>query len=557
MKKTSIDWSKWKDFLTRFSWFRSKDLWDPKEAQKTLKWLENSYAKGDAALYHQRPNLAVVEFCPVPLPTRVLDLFPPSLSTRNLDVRLITTNTEDRGVYVTLSHTWGSEHKLKLTANTLRTMTEGIEFTSLPQTYQHAIIVSRSLGFRYLWIDALCIIQDDEKDWLHEAARMASVYRESSCTISTHAASNDNDGFLHLDRREGGSISLLVTASHLSQRGWVFQERILSRRLLHFTSGGLFLEDASGFKTPDGKTPATELYDPWKDNKLNVEDSQHDPCGWYRLIESFTSCRLTFEMDRLPAVMGLTQFLENNPSEDNYIWGIWSRSMHQGLIWMNVDREPKKLAHTPGSANIAAPSWSWGSWTGRVRFPDHLASCKAECTLENPEVESNNNFREPAEAQAVEQTPLTITLSTRIITLQNVKILRNRTTKYFVGAEFYHSVMDKGLSFVSLDGVRDEDVQFARLTLALVAHHHNIEKMMLDDDLIEIHTWVHYFLLLSASEDAASVFRRVGVAASKWDGGSVYGNVDFPNVVDTSKPVLNPKTQEMFAGAELATIMLR
>lgn len=76
MEKT-FDETKWKKFLWKIGWLKLNDVWDPKEAQQTLRWLKNSYAKGDAALYHQRPNLGLPEICPVPLPTRLLDLGPP------------------------------------------------------------------------------------------------------------------------------------------------------------------------------------------------------------------------------------------------------------------------------------------------------------------------------------------------------------------------------------------------------------------------------------------------------------------------------------------------
>lgn len=457
----------------------------------------------------------------------------------------------------------------------MRSLASGIAFGSLPRTYQDAVIVSRSLGFRYLWIDALCIIQNDKQDWLQEAAKMASVYHQSSCTISTHAASDDDHRFLNLKHRREGNISLLVTASHLSQRGWVFQERILSKRLLRFTSKGLFLEDASGFKKPDGKTPATDFYDPWKDNKQNLEDSHHDPCGWYRLIERFTACRLTFDTDRLPAVMGLAQLSMQSLDDGGYLWGLWSRSIHQGLLWINVDEEARKLAHEPGSANKAAPSWSWGSWTGRIKFPDRLSSFKAEFTLVDPKTETSNNGRDIAEPvpRAAEQDPPYMMLKMRITRLQNLNfVLRSRISRLFMGVDFYYSMTDKGLDWASLDGETDkQDIKFDQVTLALVAHHHNIETFTMEEDLVEEHIWSHYFLLLSPFEndnEMGQKYRRVGVAAStwlfqssrgavsRWEFHSARENMEFSNSFDHSTPVIHPKARDIFEEAELATIML-
>jgi len=152
---------------------------------------------------------------------------------------------------MTLSHRWGSKHHLRLTKSNLGELQEGIMFWSLPKTYRDAAIVTTQLGYRYLWIDALCIIQDDPQDWLQESAKMCTIYRNSCCTIFAHTSSCDDDGFLE-PRLDLSRDSL----STINQRGWVFQERILSRRILHFAYGDVFFEDASGIYTShllDGK----------------------------------------------------------------------------------------------------------------------------------------------------------------------------------------------------------------------------------------------------------------------------------------------------------------
>lgn len=374
---------------------------------------------------------------------------------------------------------------------------------------------------------------------------MASVYRKSSCTISTHAAYDDNEGFLHVRQRRGQSVSRLVTASELSQRGWVFQERILSRRLLHFTAEGLFLEDASGFLKPDGSTPAMELHNPWRDNKINLEDSHHDPCGWYRLIERFTACRLTFETDRLPAVLGLSKCLGEQLDDGHYLWGLWSRSIHQGLLWMNVDQSSKKLVHGQDSANGMAPSWSWGRWTGRVWFPDHLSNCEAHCTLINFETGTSTiSYGGVLPAQGY---PPHIKLNLRIINLEDIKIVRKHAPAHFMGGEFYHSIADKGLDWVSVDGEKNVDVEFAQLTLAVVAHHHDVEKYQDDDSAMERDTWAHYFLLLSPSENDMFSYRRVGMGASSWQ-------CARPSGTPTSEPEFSYRIRDLLGQAKLRTI---
>lgn len=117
----------------------------------------------------------------------------------------------------------------------------------LPETLNDAIIVTRYLGIRHLWIDALCIIQDDPVDWSQEAGKMGEIYMNASCTIAAHSASHADDGFLAKSLalvtpvRLGSEqpwVSLPghhrsdIDKSHLSSRGWVFQERLLSQRTI-------------------------------------------------------------------------------------------------------------------------------------------------------------------------------------------------------------------------------------------------------------------------------------------------------------------------------------
>jgi hypothetical protein len=67
-----------------------------------------------------------------------------------------------RGQYLTLSHRWGGTNMSTTTKALLEDHTRGIGFNYLCKTFQDAIIITRKLGFQYIWIDALCIIQDSE-----------------------------------------------------------------------------------------------------------------------------------------------------------------------------------------------------------------------------------------------------------------------------------------------------------------------------------------------------------------------------------------------------------
>lgn len=200
-------------------------------------------------------------------PTRLLDLGDQKFDSFG-DVRLI--SQRSGLLYVALSHRWGSSQHLTTTRSNLSQHMLGIRFAELPKTFRDSISVARYLGVRYLWIDALCIIQDDKIDWHREALLMGNIYQGALCTIAVHDALDDSAGFLEDSLRPPSSISLgsvhdgtdstvslrsnfraSVEKSGLSRRGWVLQERFLSTRTLHFTKKSIFFEDGRGVTTEE------------------------------------------------------------------------------------------------------------------------------------------------------------------------------------------------------------------------------------------------------------------------------------------------------------------
>ncbi|KAJ4377204.1 hypothetical protein N0V83_000027 [Neocucurbitaria cava] len=154
----------------------------------------------------------------------------------------------------------------------LRTRQDGISLGSLPKTFKEAIICCRKLGLPYLWIDSLCIVQDDKDDWERESGHMDSIYYNSTLTLAA-TNSPDSSGGLFIPRRPHdypyGDIVTLPTsfgghngqayvttstwgvygppASDLANgilrsRGWIMQEKYLARRTLHFLAGQMVWE---------------------------------------------------------------------------------------------------------------------------------------------------------------------------------------------------------------------------------------------------------------------------------------------------------------------------
>ena len=106
-----------------------------------------------------------------------------------------TAKAKPEGPYLTLSHCWGQVSLTKLLKVNLEEFL--IRVPALPRTFVEAILASRKLGARYLWIDSLCIVQDDLDDWRRESSLMYEVYKNALCTIAATASSDSRGGLFY------------------------------------------------------------------------------------------------------------------------------------------------------------------------------------------------------------------------------------------------------------------------------------------------------------------------------------------------------------------------
>jgi hypothetical protein len=198
------------------------------------------------------------------LPLRVIDVGAPGIEGAYSDP-FLSVGTNRPGRYATLSYRWGGSLTLKTELFTLESRKASLPLDSMPRTFQDAVNVTRRLGIRYLWIDALCIVQDSLQDWQEQSAIMGQIYADAWLNISVNGASDPQSGFLKkrniLEIRScrhpsllGDSTSLGTAAANvakaicpnaprhdqvlyrdvLNSRGWILQERVLSKRTLHF-----------------------------------------------------------------------------------------------------------------------------------------------------------------------------------------------------------------------------------------------------------------------------------------------------------------------------------
>lgn len=214
------------------------------------------------------------------LPTRVIDV-------TYKNPRVVESRGES-GLYIVLSHCWGKSKTLVTDTSTLPERKSGIEFQLLPKTFQDAIVITRRLGYQYLWIDSLCIVQDSHSDWEREASLMGAYYGQAHLTISATSADGDHIGFLNartprvsasveltlaLPNSEIGRIYITleppnavagafyrnVERSPTNKRAWILQERALSRRILHFGKEQIFWECGGFALSEDGSSHSQSL----------------------------------------------------------------------------------------------------------------------------------------------------------------------------------------------------------------------------------------------------------------------------------------------------------
>ncbi|KAK6956144.1 hypothetical protein Daesc_001416 [Daldinia eschscholtzii] len=271
-----------------------------------------------------------------PLPTRLLHIG----SKEGDPIRLHDTS-ECYGRYVALSHRWGSERTFTTSQETLSSRRQGIPFCELPQTFQDAITVSRALGLDYIWIDSLCIIQDDPEEWRSESLRMKDVYSNATLVISASRSTSDLTGFLS-PRKTGEIITIAnheigksstihiqqvinsltpyddsLRTEPLHKRSWALQERYLATRILFFASHQMFWECKTLSLAEDGRRLETPRHrvdqlipikmDTAKNWMSEEEFKSHK--SWYSMVERFMFCGITYHSDRLPALSGLAQSL--------------------------------------------------------------------------------------------------------------------------------------------------------------------------------------------------------------------------------------------------------
>lgn len=303
--------------------------------------------------------------------------------------------------YIALSYCWGDAVSVKTTFDSLEKMKSGFSISELPQTYADAISLARELEIQYLWIDALCIIQDCHEDWEKESAKMAGIYTKAHLTIGAASSKSVTQPFLHrndpnesqiskdytqvfrkrIDDKQGSfllkarlipecgihskwqeSPAQRLPSEPWSRRGWTLQEQLLSTRMLSFSLAemqwtcqeAVLCECRSklNHRRLFGQKPLSQI--------ARASDAFR---FWHKVVENYSIRFLTNPKDKLTAVSGIAAIIQQM-TQSRYTAGLWVDNIDLGLLWRRAATPTMK----PSRSEYIAPSFSWASIDGEVDY---------------------------------------------------------------------------------------------------------------------------------------------------------------------------------------------
>ena len=355
-------------------------------------------------------------------PTRLIKIEPlPS------GFQLFLDTTSRLETYITLSYCWGSKRPLRLLKSNLAKFVVHIAWESLPQVFKDAVVATSYLGIGFLWIDALCIIQDSQEDWYEQSTKMSEVYQNAWCNLSALDTEDSTEAmispriakdhapiFLYSECEDGPPqrYNLIqsdwwtqgVERAAVNRRAWVLQERLLARRILHFGRNQLFWEckvlraceqwpagrlltDRQGWDPSYAHRLAQMITvgdgsqtQPFHQKNDRMKRSSEMNFVWGCILHRYTACNLTMPGDKLVAISGIVKQLQQAQS-DEYFAGLWKREFIHSLLWLYPHGGRRPVTYR-------APSWSWASLEGEAENHRPCTDCVAMASMESVKISS-------------------------------------------------------------------------------------------------------------------------------------------------------------------------
>ena len=308
--------------------------------------------------------------------------------------------------YTALSYIWGGVQQIQYTSNTQARLERqgGLaeRAAKLPRTVRDAMLLTSSLGLRYLWVDALCIMQDDPVRKGVLIPQMANIYGGATVTIVAAAGENSEAGLLgigvlprskaqHIETVQGLRLATVlsvfddvtpledINGSKWNTRGWTYQERMLSRRLLFVSDTQISFicnhpEHAPCFEDTheiqsDNKDDPNEWDRSWG-SRRDEHDWKHlllDKDEWWKTystaVTAYSGRNLTFEADIINAFEGIVEHLRTQRPIHTAFNNL-DTELDYSLLWEPI----RYVTRRPRTEDQFVPSWSWAAWKGEVEF---------------------------------------------------------------------------------------------------------------------------------------------------------------------------------------------
>ncbi|OAL42935.1 HET-domain-containing protein [Pyrenochaeta sp. DS3sAY3a] len=327
-----------------------------------------------------------------PRPKRLLDLLAFEDPGR---IQLVEAENKAEMEYCALSYSWGFSKPFVMTSSNIVDFQREIHTKELPQTIKDVVQIARAIGVRYLWIDALCIMQDGRHstaasiDWYDQVNKLHDIFGQSVVTIAASESFDGDQGIikprnplnqivcqLYPDTKLGYEVIAPCTPHclyhsfdharwHLDSRAWVFQERILSPRTAHFTRNFVHLECRTELKCETMSTSGCHhsgslskadyqaLFSALGMGALCQSSTDFFLGIWHDILRKYSTTNLTRKEDVLLAVAGLAQRIQAQ-SQLTWSFGLWREHLLRGMLWY-------VRGGTGTPSRQRAPTWSWAS----------------------------------------------------------------------------------------------------------------------------------------------------------------------------------------------------
>jgi hypothetical protein len=312
------------------------------------------------------------------------------------------------GQYIALSYCWGKQYYV-LTAENKKDLMIRLDENRLPQTILDAIYTTRQLGYQFLWIDALCIVQNSATEKAEDIANMNKTYQGAALTIVAGSASSASEGFLHPKRpisqmlidvqrnpnkefkipckcAEDEYITVGVKEMEPSssfmdpivRRAWTFQETLLSPRLLSYSCHTLTWHcKAASINLDDWYYPDRDSYESLAQDITVSRGHREVSLNWNTVVKLYTDRALTVSEDKLPALAALATAF-SPVLGPTYLAGIWEGALPEALLWMPQSEYPDAELRSFACGDLErvvrrpktyrAPTWSWASLDGLITY---------------------------------------------------------------------------------------------------------------------------------------------------------------------------------------------